>query len=189
MPDANSNTDKPDAAALISAIAGRDRDAFDALFAYYAPRVKGMLRRSGFDAARAEEVAQETLLTVWRKAETFDPAGASAAAWIYTIARNLRIDALRRDQRGVRVLDAFGREPASQPALPFDVVSASEVEVRVRKAMRGLSPEQLEVVSLSFFESKAHPEIAEALGIPLGTVKSRLRLAMKHMRDTLGDLS
>ncbi len=189
MSDAASDPNKPDVAGLIGAIAAKDKAAFATLFGYFAPRVKAMLMRSGFDAARSEEVVQETLLTVWRKAGTFDPGGASASAWIYTIARNLRIDALRRDQRGSRVMDAVGALPQEGPATPLEEVAAIEVEGRVRQAMQGLSREQLEVVGLSFFEGKAHPEIAQALGIPLGTVKSRLRLAMKHMRDTLDDLS
>lgn len=188
-PDARSEASKPDVTALIDAVAGKDKAAFSVLFTYFAPRVKGMLMRSGFDAARAEEVAQETLLTVWHKAAMFDPAGASASAWIYTIARNLRIDVLRRDQRGNRMFDAVNREPPVEVASPVDDLSTAEVELRVRDALVGLSKEQRDVVILSFFESKAHPEIAEALGIPLGTVKSRLRLAMKHLRDTLGDFS
>jgi RNA polymerase sigma-70 factor, ECF subfamily len=189
MSDAKADPNKPDVAGLIGAIASRDKAAFATLFCYFAPRVKAMLMRSGFDAARSEEVVQETLLTVWRKADTFDPSGASASAWIYTIARNLRIDALRRDQRGTRVMDAVGAEPQDAPPTPLDEVATVEVEGRVREAMQGLSREQIEVVGLSFFEGKAHPEIAQVLGIPLGTVKSRLRLAMKHMRDTLDDMS
>ena len=189
LSDAKSDASKPDVAALIGAIAGRDRQAFATLFAYFAPRVKGMLMRSGFDAARAEEVAQETLLTVWRKAAMFDPAGASGAAWIYTIARNLRIDTLRRDQRGNRMLDVIGREPQLDSASPADLLFTAEAQSRVRTALVGLSQEQRDVVALSFFESKAHPEIADTLGIPLGTVKSRLRLAMKHLRDALDDFS
>ncbi len=189
LPDAKSDGSKPDVAALIGAVAGQDKAAFATLFAYFAPRVKGMLMRSGFDAARAEEVAQETLLTVWRKAALFDPAGASGAAWIYTIARNLRIDTLRRDQRGTRMLNLVEREPPDEAASPVDQLATVQIQRRIRDALTGLSQEQREVVALSFFESKAHPEIAEALGIPLGTVKSRLRLAMKHLRDTLDDFS
>jgi len=189
LPAARIDASKPDVAALIGAIAGQDRAAFATLFSYFAPRVKGMLMRSGFDAARAEEVAQETLLTVWRKAAMFDPAGPSASAWIYTIARNLRIDTLRRDQRGNRVLDAVEREPLAHMATPADHLMTTEAGERVRAALVTLSTEQREVVAMSFFEGKAHPEISEALGIPLGTVKSRLRLAMQHLRETLDDFS
>jgi RNA polymerase sigma-70 factor, ECF subfamily len=189
LPAVQTDASKPDVAALIGAIAGQDKAAFSVLFSYFAPRVKGMLMRSGFDAARAEEVAQETLLTVWRKAALFDPTGASASAWIYTIARNLRIDVLRRDQRGSRVLNAVGQEPQIDLASPADHLMTTEAGERVRAALVCLSAEQREVVALSFFEGKAHPEISEALGIPLGTVKSRLRLAMKHLRETLDDFS
>ena len=187
--DAKSDASRLEVAALIGAIAGRDKAAFSVLFTYFAPRVKGMLMHSGFDAARAEEVAQETMLTVWRNAAMFDPAGASASAWIYTIARNLRIDALRRDQRGNRMLDAVEREPPIEDASPADQLSVAEVELRVRGALVGLSPEKRDVVTLSFFENKPHPQIAKSLGIPLGTVKSRLRLAVKHLRDTLDAFS
>ena len=189
QPIARSDATKPDVAALIGAVAAKDRSAFAVLFKYFAPRVKGMLLRSGFDAARAEEVAQETLLTVWRKAEMFDPSGASASAWIYTIARNLRIDALRRDQRGARVLGAVEQEPTDDAASPLDNLASADASARVRQALVGLSQEQRQVVALSFFESRAHPEIAAVLGIPLGTVKSRLRLAMQHLRNTLDDFS
>ena len=180
---------KPDSAALIVAIAGEDRAAFAQLFNYFAPRVKAMLLRSGLDPARAEDIAQETLLLVWRKADKFDPAGASAAAWIYTIARNLRIDIARRDKRGARLVEAEGEDIPDPGQSAFDTLSEVEVEERVRSAMSALSAEQLKVVTLSFFESKPHPEIAETLGIPLGTVKSRLRLAMQHLRRILDDFA
>lgn len=176
-----------DGGALIAAIAASgDRAAFAALFEHFAPRVKGYLLRLGLPAAQAEELAQETMLTVWRRAETFDPAGNSAAAWIFTIARNLRIDAIRRDRRAPP-LDLLAEEPLPPPGSDALIQSVEHAE-RVRAALAALPPEQAEVVRLSFFDDRPHGEIERALGIPLGTVKSRLRLAMMRLRAVLDDI-
>lgn len=166
--------------------ADRDRAAFARLFAHFAPRVKTLMRRSGLDDAAAEEMAQETMLAVWRKAHLFDPATAGAAAWIFTIARNLRIDALRRARGEISDIDA---EFILDGAPGADVVvGAAEREARVRRALTALPADQVRVVELSFFQEQAHGEIAALLGIPLGTVKSRLRLAMARLRALLDDL-
>lgn len=183
---------QPDWARLIGAVAqGRDRAAFVSLFEYFAPRVKTFMRRSGASETAAEELAQEAMLVLWRKAALFDPATTGAAAWIFTIARNLRIDALRRELRdganGTADIDA---EFVLDDALPPDsVLATSQTAMRIRGALAGLSAEQLRVVELAFYQEKAHGEIAQVLGIPLGTVKSRLRLAMAKLRRLLGDLS
>lgn len=176
---------------LIEAVAiAQDRAAFAALFEHFAPRVKMFMLRFGANEASAEEVAQETLLAVWRKAALFDPASVGAAAWIFTIARNLRIDALRREQRGGPRDDDTDLEQYVDDSPPPDSrLAAAQYEQRVRTAMAQLSDDQMRVVELSFFEEKAHAEIAEQLQIPLGTVKSRLRLAMARLRTLLGDLS
>jgi RNA polymerase sigma-70 factor (ECF subfamily) len=174
--------------ARLAAIAARqDRQAFAELFAHFAPRVKSYLQRTGASETQAEEVAQETMLSVWRKAALFDAASAGAATWIFTIARNSRIDAIRRERRGgaIRVweVDAeFEIDPA--PAADARLVTGQS-EARVREALAQLSGEQLRVVKMSFFEDIAHADIARALAIPLGTVKSRLRLAMKRLRGLL----
>jgi RNA polymerase sigma-70 factor (ECF subfamily) len=153
------------AAAYIVAIAERsDRAAIGALFARYAPRVKAFLLRRG--AVSAEELTQEVMLTVWRKAASFDPARGSGEAWIFTIARNTSVDARRRE-RGQMLVD---QDPAEE-------------------ALTGLPAEQREVIQLSFFEDQPHAEIAARLCLPLGTVKSRLRLAMKRLRDALDNES
>jgi RNA polymerase sigma-70 factor (ECF subfamily) len=177
-----------DFAGLIRAIATHgDRAAFTALFDHFAPRVKSYMLRLGAEPRLAEELAQETLLAVWRKAAAFDPAKAAPSTWIFTIARNLRIDAARRGRRG---------EPADDPSdipdaepTPDEALVAAQSETRVRQALLNLPLEQAEVVRLSFFSDKPHSEIAEALRLPLGTVKSRLRLAMRRLRDLLGDLA
>lgn len=183
---------QPDWARLIGAVAlRRDRAAFATLFEYFAPRVKTFMRRSGASETTAEEVAQETMLALWRKADLFDPATTGAAAWIFTIARNLRIDALRREQRNgaANASDIDAEYVLDDSPPPDSVLAASQTEVRVRGALSALSAEQLHVVELSFYQEKAHGEIAEVLGIPLGTVKSRLRLAMAKLRGLLGDVS
>ncbi len=181
-------------AVLIKAVANHhDRAAFATLFEHFAPRVKTFMRRSGANDASADELAQETLLMVWRKAALYDPSRAGATAWIFTIARNLRIDALRREKRS-----ASGNNASSDIDAEFQVddaphpdarVESAQIETRVRAALGELSEDQLRVVELSFFQEKAHAEIAQILQIPLGTVKSRLRLAMNRLRSLLGELS
>jgi len=180
---------KDDPADWITAIALReDRAAFAALLAFYAPRIKTMLMRAGASADAGEDIAQETLLTVWRKAAYFDPSRASAAAWVYTIARNIRIDRLRQQQRAK--LYAL-QEPveSDEPERPDAALSSAQRADRVRAALSQIPPEQVKVLKLSFFEGRAHGDIAQQLDLPLGTVKSRLRLAMNRLRHLLGDLS
>lgn len=178
-----------DADALVQAIASSaDRQAFARLFDHFAPRVKGLLMRGGTPPDLAEELAQETLMTVWRKAALFDPAKAGASTWIATIARNLRIDHARREKRSrlSQVYDIL--EDDEGPEQPDDVLSGSERDARVRVALKGLSKEQYRVVELAFLEGFSHQDVANQLSIPLGTVKSRLRLAMAHLRRHLEDL-
>jgi RNA polymerase sigma-70 factor (ECF subfamily) len=177
---------------LVSAIAKRqDRAAFSALFEFFAPRIKAFMLRSGASEAGAEELAQETMLAVWRKAALFDPASAGAAAWIFTIARNLRIDARRRERRGgmIETSDVEIEFQIDDSPQPDALLATTQSEERVRSALTKLSDDQMRVVELSFFEEKAHAEIAQALNIPLGTVKSRLRLAMGRLRNLLSELS
>lgn len=171
---------------LMRAVAERgDRAAFAELFGLFAPKVKSYLLRLGLPASRAEELAQETMLVVWRRAAQFDPASSGAAAWIFTIARNLRIDAARRD--GIAVPEPDPTDDPPPPAQADALVDAARQTERVRAALARLSPEQAEVVQLSFFDDRPHGEIERALGIPLGTVKSRLRLAMSRLRALLGE--
>jgi len=176
-----------DFAVLIEAIAARqDRAAFTRVFAYYAPRVKAYLARLGLDGAQAEEVAQEVMVAVWRKAASFDARQASVSTWIFRIARNRRIDVFRRDQRAA--LDP--NDPAFEPppeARPDGAAEAAEREARVRRAMAELPPEQRDLVRRAFYEDLSHSEIAATTGVPLGTVKSRLRLAFAKLKLKLAD--
>jgi RNA polymerase sigma factor (sigma-70 family) len=172
---------------LIGRIAAHgDRDAFRLLFEHFAPRVKGLMLKAGASGEEAEEIAQDTLLAVWRKAAQFDPASAGAPACIFTIARNLRIDAVRRSARtGVAVPDAeleYFADPAdSQETQLFK----QDDTVRVAAALSLLSSEQSAAIRMSFVEDRPHSEIAKALRIPLGTVKSRIRLATNRLKDLL----
>jgi RNA polymerase sigma-70 factor (ECF subfamily) len=164
-----------------------DVEAFRELFQAYAPRVKSYMMRQGSDPNMAEELAQETLLTVWRKARLYSGEKGSPSTWIFTIARNLRIDRLRKEVAWQPMPEGAGEEPSSDP-LPDEELSARERSARVQKALAELPADQSEVVVLSYIEGLSHSEIAERLGLPLGTVKSRMRLAYQKVRETLEDL-
>lgn len=175
---------------LVRAIAlGQDRAAFAALFGHFAPRVKAFLVRSGLADSLAEEVTQETMLTMWRKASFFDPSRAGVSTWIFTIARNQRIDRLRRERLPSADLPAnLSIETLEEPdpsGTGEEAVLMAEREGRVRSALGALSAEQSAIVRLSFFADKPHAEIARELGLPLGTVKSRIRLALARLRVLL----
>jgi RNA polymerase sigma-70 factor (ECF subfamily) len=173
------------AAAYITAIAERaDREAFKALFLYMAPRIKAYVLHKRIDGA--DEITQEVMLIVWRKAALFDPARGAGEAWIFTIARNACIDAARR-RRGAPLVEMDPMFEGAAPASADQEIEAAQDSRRIHAAMGALSPEQLQIVRLSFFDEEPHSAIAARLNLPLGTVKSRLRLAMKRLRDLLGD--
>jgi RNA polymerase sigma-70 factor (ECF subfamily) len=177
-----------DPARWIAAIAANgDRRAFAALFQFYAPRIKTLLIRAGAGAELADDIAQEALLTIWRKAAQFDPQRASASAWIYAIARNLRIDKLRQDKRAA-LFGLYTSSETEEPERPDDLLESRQSAQRVRAAFGALPPEQMQVIELSFVEGRAHADIAMQLNLPLGTVKSRLRLAMTRLRQLLGEV-
>ena len=177
-----------DWAEKIQAIATReDRVAFAEIFNHFAPRVKAYLRKAGASEAEAEEIAQEAMLSVWRKAALFNPMVSGVATWIFTIARNLRIDAIRREHRGgaIRVDEVEAEYEVDEAPLADVRIVAAQSEARVREALAALPRDQLTVIQMSFFEEQAQAEIARTLQIPLGTVKSRVRLAMKRLRGLL----
>ena len=175
-----------EAAELIEAIAsGQDRAAFATLFRHYAPRVKAFLMRGGADAESAQEIAQEAMIMVWRKAASFDRGRASAATWIYTIARNKRIDLLRRSGRPPIETDDWLAVFAPEKDDADQSILAGQTYTRVKELLGSLSADQLVVIQKAFFEDKTHIVIAEELKLPLGTVKSRIRLALGRLRDAL----
>ncbi|MBM3342011.1 MAG: sigma-70 family RNA polymerase sigma factor [Betaproteobacteria bacterium] len=170
-----------------------DKQAFAALFKYFAPRIKGFLMRSGSDAALAEELAQETMVAVWRKAASFNAEHAGVSTWIFTIARNLRISHFRRlpasnslDEPGMWSAD---EQAADAPDAPDERMFIEQREHSVRQALAALPSAQAQILRLSFFDGQAHPKIAQELGIPLGTVKSRIRLAVNQLRRALDEFN
>lgn len=167
--------------------ASGDAEAFRELFEIYAPRVKAYMMRQGTDANTAEELAQETLLTVWRKAGLYSDDRGSATTWIFTIARNLRIDRLRKEMTWVELPEGRDEEASDDP-LPDQLYEDSERRKRVQSALADLPADQHEVVALSYIEGLSHSEIADRLGLPLGTVKSRMRLAYLKIREAVEDL-
>jgi len=164
-----------------------DPAAFRELYQTYGPRVKAYMMRRGADPATAEDLAQETLLTVWRRASLYASEKGSATTWIFTIARNLRIDRLRREMPW-QELPEGRQEQASSEVAPDEAVSEKERQGRVRLALAALPPDQHAVVALSYLEGLSHGEIAQRLGLPLGTVKSRMRIAYQKIREALEDL-
>jgi RNA polymerase sigma-70 factor, ECF subfamily len=165
-----------------------DTAAFRELYQTYGPRVKAYMMRRGADAGTAEDLAQETLLTVWRRASLYTADKGSAATWIFTIARNLRIDRLRREVPWQELSEEHQERAAGDEALPDEALAEKERQTRVRAVLTSLPPDQQEVVSLSYLEGLSHGEIAERLKLPLGTVKSRMRMAYQKIRSGLEDL-
>ena len=174
-------------AAWVEAVASRrDRDAFARLFDYFAPRIHAYLLRLRLDPVVADELTQDVMSTLWQKAGLFDPDKSSVATWLFRVARNRRIDLLRRDRDEAPVNDQALNVP--DPALrPDDSLDATQREALIRGALKVLPREQLELVRLAFFDGLSHSEIAAETGLPLGTVKSRLRLAFSRLRRALDD--
>ncbi|TFZ01019.1 sigma-70 family RNA polymerase sigma factor [Ramlibacter henchirensis] len=170
-----------------------DREAFAALFRHFAPRIKGYLVRSGVRTQVAEDLAQEAMVILWRRAATFDPRRAALSTWLFTITRNLRIDHYRRatqDAAEARVdhdIDVWDvdQETADVRAGPDELALTAQRERSVHLALAELRPEHALLLQLSFFEERPHATIARELGIPLGTVKSRIRLAIAQLRRKL----
>lgn len=161
----------------------QDRQAFAVLFRHFAPRVKAYLLRGSFAAAAAEEVTQEVMLRLWRKAGQFDPGRAEPAGWIFAIARNARLDHLRRQKQLPAAPD---EEERLAPSAESETLVA-ERNMRVSEAIGALSREQQEILTLSFFADLPHAAIAERLSLPLGTVKSRIRLGLARLRLLLDE--
>ena len=162
----------------------QDRAAFATLFRHFAPRLKAFMRRLGSADDQAEELVQETMLMVWRRAESFDPARAGVQTWLYQIARNKRIDSFRRTGRP----DVDANDPAFVPdpePSAADLMEAAQSAEQLRGALEALPREQADILHMAYFEHRSQSEIGVALGLPLGTVKSRTRLALELLRRHL----
>jgi RNA polymerase sigma-70 factor (ECF subfamily) len=175
--------------ALVVRVAeSRDRAAFIEIFEYFAPRVKSYLIGKNQSPQLADEVLQEVMLAVWEKAGSYKPDKAAVSTWIFTIARNKHVDRIRKESRP----DFDAEDPALKPAespLTDDQASEDERKESVRAAMANLPADQFSVIYMSFMQGMAHAEIAAQLELPLGTVKSRIRLGFQRLREDLGDLT
>lgn len=170
-------------ASLVSAVAiRRDRDAFAQLFNSLAPKVKSYMMRKGAAPDLAEDLAVETFVKLWTRAATFDPNQGSASAWIYTIARNTYVDGYLRD-RPANFIHLMG--DALGPVTPEDAYLSAEREQRLQSALHQLPTTEAQLLRMSYFHDSPHGEIARVLGLPLGTVKSRIRRALKRLRAVL----
>lgn len=170
---------------LLSGVAQRhDRAAFAELFDAFAPKVKSFMIRKGAAPELAEDLVQETMIAVWTKAGLYDPARGAVSTWIFTIARNQWIDRHRRDGvMPLTVLDDYD-PPSGEPGSD-EVMGRKQEAALIAQALDEIPPEQKEPLMLSFVEDMAHGEIARKLNLPLGTVKSRVRLAYGRLRKSL----
>jgi RNA polymerase sigma-70 factor (ECF subfamily) len=162
-----------------------DRDAFVRLFEHFAPRIKSYLMKGGISPEEADELAQETMLSVWDKAKSYDPGQAQASTWIFTIARNKKIDALRKKKR----VEFDPKDPvfiADHKESPHDSVYRHEQKTKLIKEINLLPEDQASIIKKAFFENKTHNEIAKETALPLGTVKSRIRIALEKLRHAIG---
>ena len=159
-----------------------DRTAFAELFRHFAPRVKYYLMKSGASAAQAEECAQDVMTTLWQKAAMFDPERASVSTWIFTIARNRMIDMVRRDRRPEPEPMPWDRDPEPDQA---EVYAAAEESRSLVAALADLPEKQRSLIQRAFYGDLSHSEIALETGLPLGTIKSRIRLALDRLRARL----
>jgi RNA polymerase sigma factor (sigma-70 family) len=171
---------------LIAVGAHGDQEAFARLFDYFGPRVHAYLLRLGLDATAAAEVTQDVMEAIWRKASQFDPRKANAATWVFRIARNRRIDVHRRSREDTHAVEDFLTIPDDGDGSD-DWVDAVQREQHVRTAQAALPHDQMHLVQLAFFEGLSHSAIAERTNLPLGTVKSRIRLAFTRLRHALSN--
>ena len=162
----------------------QDKSSFKMIFDYFGPRLKSFLMSSGAEESVAEEVVQETMCVVWTKADYYDPKMASPSTWIYTIARNKKIDILRKSRKAILENIDTAILPPIIPRLEEDIEHDQKFEV-INQYLNELPKEQLALLKMNFIEEKSHGEIAEITKIPLGTIKSRIRLAMEKIRERI----
>lgn len=179
---ANENSEARWVAYMAAIAQDQDQSAFAEIFRHFAPRVKAFLIKSGADPSLAEDCMQDVMATLWRKSHMYDPARASVATWIFTIARNRKIDLLRRYARPEPEELPWGPEQAPDQA---DVLALQQDTTRLSKALAGLPEKQRELIKHAYFGDLTHSEIALETGLPLGTIKSRIRLALDRLRHSM----
>lgn len=184
MPDQKQNMAAHHDACLNAIAQHQDRDAFITIFEDFAPRVKSFLMRGGFNEEKAEELTQEVMINVWQKAQQFDSHKASASTWIFTIARNKKIDIIRKEKR--HEIDpndpCFVDVNVSETKMQDTAFIEQSEAKTVRQAIKKLPKDQAALIQAFYFGGKTHTEIAKDFKIPLGTVKSRLRLAIDKLK-------
>ena len=172
-------------AACLVRVQAQDQEAFVALFHHFAPRIKAYLVRVGGSATQAEEATQEAMATVWHKARLFNPAKASAATWIYTIALNKQLDAIRKQNRPEPEELTWGDEDSSDPEAEVNVAQEQEL---LKAAVQNLPTNQRILIEKAFFGDLSHAEIADETNLPLGTIKSRIRLGLERLRREMASM-
>lgn len=178
---------KQDWAAILTRIATQDRAAFSELYEHFAPRIKGWVLRMGAPRSKAEDIVQDVMLQIWRRAAQFDASRADAGTWIFVITRNRFIDLVRQEKHPELMPD----DPALIDSTPLPDAALLERQraARVAAALQQLPAAQRAIIRQSYFGDLTQQEIATRDGVPLGTVKSRLRLAFERLRGLLGDLA
>jgi len=184
--EAKSNEAKALAACVLAIAETQDREAFAQLFGLLAPKVKGYCMKRGASAAEAEETVQETMIQVWRRAKQFDPNRAAVTTWIFTIARNKRIDQFRKEQHP-EITEDDVIQNMSETVDAHTRIENLEAGTTLADRIRELPQDQAEVIHKAFFEDKTHQVIAEELDMPLGTVKSRIRLALSKLKSSMSE--
>ncbi|WP_372738911.1 sigma-70 family RNA polymerase sigma factor [Neptunomonas sp.] len=156
----------------------KDKALYIKLFRHFAPKVKAYIIRLGLVETTAEELMQETMLSVWRKAHLYNASKAAASTWIFTLARNQSIDRMRKQKYPEYELEAWHEEPEEE----YDVCEQAVTSDRMAKVISQLPEDQAQVIYMSFYEGRSHSDISERLGVPLGSVKSRIRLASEKIK-------
>lgn len=163
----------------------RDQGAFGSLFDYFAPRLKGFIMKTGTSSAQAEEIVQDVMLTVWRKAEMFDPHRAQVSAWIYQIARNRQIDTIRKESRPMP--DELAQDPDLEPDAS-QILAIEQEAGQLKTAISNINDDQRDIIEKAYLGELTHQEISIQTGLPLGTIKSRIRLGLERLRHELKGL-